>query len=205
MRRSSYLQSKVAKGFSQKGVDCDEIFSPVVKHTSIRVLLSLVVQLNMELEQLDVRTAFLHGDLEETIYMSQPEGFVEAGKEDLVCRLRKSLYELKQSPRQWYKRFDTFMLQIDYKRCKYDYCVCSHTFDDGHMIILMLYVDNMFACQDMSKINKLKRMLNSEFNMKDLGTAKKILRMEIKKDQENGRLHLSRSNISKRFLRSLTW
>ena len=82
----------------------------MVKHTSIQVLLPLVAQYDMELEQLDVKTAFLHGDLEETKYMSQPEGFVEVEEEDLVCRLNKSLYRLKQSPRQWYKRFDSFMI-----------------------------------------------------------------------------------------------
>ena len=137
----------------------------------------------MELEQLDVKTTFLHGDLEETIYMAQPEGFVEAGKEDLVCKLKKSLYELKQSLRQWYKRFDSFMLQIGYKRGEYDCCVYSHIFDNGNMIILMLYVDDMLiACGDISKINELKGMLSSEFYMKDLGAAKKILGMEIKRD-----------------------
>jgi len=124
--------------------------------------------------------------------MSQPEGFVNVRKEHLVCRLRKSLYGLKQSPRQWYKRFDTFMLQIGYKRGEYDCCVYSRAFDDGHMIILMLYVDDMLiACRDMSKINELKRILNSEFDMKDLGAAKKIFGMELKRYQENERLYLS--------------
>jgi len=89
------------KGFSQKGgIDCNETFSPMVKHISIRLLLSLVAHHDMELEQLDVMTIFLHGDLEETIYMAQPKGFMEEGKEELVRRLKKSLYELKQSPRQ---------------------------------------------------------------------------------------------------------
>ncbi|KAM1650569.1 hypothetical protein ACFXTN_003258 [Malus domestica] len=71
---------------------------------------------------MDVKTAFLHGDLKETIFMAQPEGFVEYGKENLICQLRKSLYGLKQSPRQWYKRFDSFMLKINFRRCLYDCC-----------------------------------------------------------------------------------
>ncbi|GJS37168.1 transposable element [Tanacetum coccineum] len=83
----------VAKGYSQKeGIDYNEIFSPVIRHTSIRVLLSLVAHHDLELEQLDVKTAFLHGDLEEEIYMSQPEGFVIQGKEDYVCKLQKSCH-----------------------------------------------------------------------------------------------------------------
>ena len=90
----------VAKGFAQReGVDYNEVFSPVVKHTSIRVLLALVAQFDLELEQLDVMTAFLHGDLEEEIYMSQLEGYGVVGKEDFVCKLEKSLYGFKQSPR----------------------------------------------------------------------------------------------------------
>ena len=102
------------------------------------------------------------------------------------------MYGLKHSPRQWYKRFDTFMLQVGYKRGEYDCCVYSRTFDDGHMIILMLYVDEILvACRDMSMINELKGMLNFEFDMKNLGAAKKILIVEIKRDRKNGRLYLS--------------
>ena len=86
----------VVKGFQQKkGIDFDEIFSPVVKMMSIRVILELVASLNLELEQMDVKTAFLHGDLEEEIYMEQPEGFAAPGKDHLVCKLKKSLYGLK--------------------------------------------------------------------------------------------------------------
>ena len=95
-----YKARLVVKGFTQrKGIDFDEIFSPVVKMTSIRVVLGLAASLDLEIEQMDVKTAFLHGNLEEEIYMEQPEGFAEKGKEDLVCRLKKSLYGLKQTPR----------------------------------------------------------------------------------------------------------
>lgn len=91
-----YKARLVVKGFSQKKcVDFGEIFSPVVKMSSIRVVLGIAASLNLEVEQLDVKTAFLHGDLEEEIYMEQPEGFKESGKEHMVCRLRKSLYRLK--------------------------------------------------------------------------------------------------------------
>ena len=112
-----YKARLVVKGFGQKkGIDFDEIFSPVVKMSSIRVVLSLTASLDLELEQLDVKTAFLHGDLNEEIYMSQPEGFEVKGKEHMVCKLKKSLYGLKQAPRQWYKKFDSFMVSHEYKR-----------------------------------------------------------------------------------------
>lgn len=91
----------VAKGFSQKEeIDYNEIFSPMVKHVSIRLMLSIVVNKDYELEQLDVKTVFLHGNLDERILMDQPEGYVKPGEENKVCLLRKSLYGLKQSPRQ---------------------------------------------------------------------------------------------------------
>ena len=102
-----YKERLVAKGYAQKeGIDYNEVFSPVVKHSSIRILLALVAQLNLELVQLDVKTIFLHRDLEEEIHMTQPEGFKVDGKENMVCKLEKSLYGLNQSFRQWYKRFD---------------------------------------------------------------------------------------------------
>jgi hypothetical protein len=91
------------KGYSQvEGVDFGEIFSPVAKLNSIRVLMSLAATFDLEIEKMDVKTTFLHGDLEEEIYMNQPEGFVVKGKQELVCKLKISLYGLKQSPRMCY-------------------------------------------------------------------------------------------------------
>ena len=123
---SKYKARLVAKGYSQKeGIDYHEVFSPVVKHSSIRILLALVCVKDLELEQLDVKTAFLHGELQEQIYMKQPEGFLEQIYLDFVCLLTKSLYGLKQSPTQWYKRFDTFMVGYGFTRNQHDHCVYS--------------------------------------------------------------------------------
>ena len=98
--KKRYKARLVVKGFQQKeGIDYTEIFSPVLKLTTIRLVLSIVAAENLHLEQLDVKTAFLHGDLEEDYYMKQPKGFQVSGKENLVCKLKKSLYGLKQAPR----------------------------------------------------------------------------------------------------------
>ncbi|KAJ0796583.1 putative RNA-directed DNA polymerase [Helianthus annuus] len=122
--RPRYKARLVVKGFSQrKGIDFDEIFSPVVKMSSIRVILGLATSLDLEVEQMDVKTAFLHGNLDKEIYMEQPEGFQVKGKEDYVCKLQKSLYGLKQAPRQWYKKFESVMGKQGYRKTISDHCV----------------------------------------------------------------------------------
>jgi hypothetical protein len=112
-----YKDRLVVKGFAQKkGIDFDEIFSPVVKMTSIRTILSPVVVEDFHIEQLYIKTTFLHGDLEQEIYMQHPHGYEVKVKENLVCKLNKSLYGLNQTPRQWYLRFDRFMIEKGYSR-----------------------------------------------------------------------------------------
>jgi Reverse transcriptase (RNA-dependent DNA polymerase) len=151
----------VAKGYSQvEGVDFNEVFSPVVNQTSFRVLLSLVAMKNYEWEQLDVKTTFLHGDLEEQIYMQQPEGYRISGKENHVCLLKKSLYGLKQSPKQWYMRFDAFMKSIGFSRSQYDNCLYFKKLADGNYMYLLLYVDDMLvAALNKEEIKKSERTM----------------------------------------------
>ncbi|KAJ4730101.1 Retrovirus-related Pol polyprotein from transposon TNT 1-94 [Melia azedarach] len=197
-----YKARVVARGFTQReGVDYNEIFSPVVRHTSIRVLLAIVAHQDLELEQLDVKTAFLHGELEDEIYMTQPDGFQVPGKEDYVCKLKKSLYGLKQSPRQWYKRFDSYMIEIGYTRSPYDCCVYYSKATNGSLIYLVLYVDDMLiAAENKSDVQKLKDLLSIEFEMKDLGAARKIQGMEIYRDRSKKKLFLSQKGYIQKIL-----
>jgi len=117
---------------------------------------------------MDVKIAFLHGDLVEQIYMQQLEGFSQPEYEHLVCRLKKSLYGLKQSPRQWYKQFESYMIQIGNKSCEYNCCVYFKSLDDGSFIFLLLYVDNMLIpAKNLHDVVSLKALLSQEFNMKD--------------------------------------
>lgn len=192
----------VAKGYSQReGVDFNEVFAPVVRHTSIRVLLSIVTAQDLELEQLDVKTAFLHGDLDENIWMEQPTGFVVKNKDDWVCKLNKSLYGLKQSPRQWYKRFDAFITKVGFRRSNYDSCVYVRTLDDNTHIYLLLYVDDiLIAAKNIDVIQELKDTLKSEFEMKDLGPAGRILGMEIRRDRNSGKLFLNQQEYIEKIL-----
>jgi len=140
-----YRARLVVKEYVQKkGIDFNEIFFLVVQLTTIRVVLAMCAIFYLHLQQLYVKTAFLHGELEEEIYMLQPEGFVETGKDNLVCRLNKSLYGLKQAPRCWYKRFDFFIISLRYNRLNSNHCTCYKRFEeDDNFIILLLYVDDM--------------------------------------------------------------
>ncbi|KAJ4718977.1 Retrovirus-related Pol polyprotein from transposon TNT 1-94 [Melia azedarach] len=197
-----YKARLVVKGFSQrKGVDFDEIFSPVVKMSSIRVVLSIAASLDLEIEQMDVKTAFLHGDLNKEIYMEQPKGFKIKGKEDYVCKLKKSLYGLKQAPRQWYKKFETVMGEQGYPKTSSDHCIFIQKFSDDDFIILLLYVDNMLIVgRNASRIDWLKKQLSKSFAMKDLEPAKQILGIRIHRDRAAKKLCISQEHYIEKVL-----
>jgi len=203
--RKMYKARLVVKGFVQKkGIYFDEIFSPVVKMTSIRTILSPVAAEYFHLEQLDVNISFLHGDLEEEIYMQQPQGYEVKGKEKLVCKLKKNLYGLKQAPRQWYLKFDRFMSEQGYTRCHSDHFVYLKRQNDGNYIIFLLYVDDfLVAGSNMQEINVLKRKLANSFAMKDLGAAKQILVMRITNYRKNRKLTLSQSEYIEKVLKKI--
>ncbi|KAG8493067.1 hypothetical protein CXB51_010376 [Gossypium anomalum] len=193
VKEPRYKVRLVTKGYSQiLGVDFTDVFSPFVKHSSILALLGIVAMHDLELEQLDVKIAFLHEELEGDIYMQQPKGFTVSEKDDYVCLLKKSLYGLKQSPRQWYKRFDSFMTSHDLKKCSFSSCVYFKKSSDGSFVYLLLYVnDKLIAAKDKGEIRKVKAQLSEEFEMKDLGPVKKILGMEILKNRKESKLYLS--------------
>ncbi|KAI4305960.1 hypothetical protein L6164_029285 [Bauhinia variegata] len=150
---------------------------------------------------MDVKIAFLHGDLEENIYMKQPKGFVVKGKEDYVCKLTKSLYGLKQAPRQWYKKFESVMIQQGYKKTISDHCAFVRKFSNNYFIILMLYVDDMLIVgHDSSRINLLKKEFSKSFAMKDLGPARQILGIEIIRDRKSKKLWLSQEKYIEKVL-----
>jgi hypothetical protein len=129
----------VAKGFTQKGgIDYRETFSPVSKKDSLRIIMALVAHYDLELHQMDVKTAFLNGSLEEDIYMDQPEGFSIKGKEHLACKLKKSIYGLKQASRQWYLKFHNTITSFGFKEKTVDRCIYLKV-SGSKFIFLILY------------------------------------------------------------------
>jgi hypothetical protein len=172
----------VAKGFTQKeGVDYFDTYSLVARITSIRVLFALASIYKLYVHQMDVKTAFLNGDLKEEVYMEQPEGFILPGNEEKVCKLIKSLYGLKQAPKQWHEKFDKAILLNGFHHNGADKCMYSK-FTKYFGVIIYLYVDDMLIFStNMIGIVGTKKYLTYIFKMKDLGEVDTILGIKVKK------------------------
>ena len=179
-RIERYKARLVAQGFSQKyGFDYDETFCPVVRAESVRTVIALAAKKNLMLHQMDVATAFLNGTLEEEVYMEQPEGFIKHGEENLVCKLKKSLYGLKQSPRCWNTALDLHLKSLNLKQSSADPCV--YTSAGGETVIVAVYVDDIFiATETKQKMLEIKKLIAQKFEVKDLGELKSFLGVQVK-------------------------
>uniref|UniRef100_A0A2N9F1D9 Reverse transcriptase Ty1/copia-type domain-containing protein n=1 Tax=Fagus sylvatica TaxID=28930 RepID=A0A2N9F1D9_FAGSY len=171
-----YKARLVAKGFTQQpGVNFVDTYSPVTKFASVRIIMVVAARLDLELHQLDVKTAFLNGDLKEEIYMDQPNGFQIKGQEGKVCRLKKSLYGLKQSSRQW---------------------------DKEKLAFLSLYVDDIYlASNSPDMMKETKFCLGSKFEMKDMGPANYVLGIRISRDRDSKLIYLDQENYLEKVLK----
>jgi hypothetical protein len=176
----SYKARLVAKGYTQTyGIDYHETFAPVAKINTIRVLLSLAANLDWPLQQFDVKNSFLHGELEEEVYMDLPPGFTTVFDVGKVCKLNKSLYGLKQSPRAWFGKFSQSMKNYGFKQSQADHTLFLKC-DRGKLTALILYVDDMIVTgNDEEGIRRLRDYLAKEFEMKDLGALRYFLSIEV--------------------------
>lgn len=199
-----YRARLVARGFNQKeAVDYDDTFSPVVRHSTLRLLIAFSVKYNLSIIHLDVKTAFLNGFLDKIVFMKQPEGFIMQGCEDKVCKLNKAIYGLKQSSRAWNTRINDFLLDIGYVRSNYEPCLYIKK-ENEKLTYIALYVDDFFIfSNNENEVERVKKELSSNFKIKDLGEAKNCLGMKIIQDKEKGIIKLSQKNyidaIVKRF------
>jgi hypothetical protein len=180
-----YKARLVAKGFTQThGIDYMETFSPVAKLNTVRVLLSLAANLDWPLHQLDVKNAFLHGDLDEEVYMDIPPGCTGSAETKIVCKLERALYGLKQSPRAWFGRFSSAMRKYGYHQSNSDHTLfLKHR--QSKVTALIVYVDDMIITgDDAEEISRLQEQLSTEFEMKNLEGLKYFLGIEVARSKD---------------------
>lgn len=179
-----YKARLVAKGFTQvEGIDFHETFAPVAKLVTVRCALAIASKKQWEIHQLDVNNAFLHGDLDEEVYMKIPQGF-DKGHENKVCKLQKSIYGLKQASRNWHQKLTKALLGDGFQQSKADHSMFVFKENGIHLIALVYVDDILLMGNDKAKIEKVKRQLHSHFSIKDLGYLKYFLGIEVARSEE---------------------
>jgi hypothetical protein len=200
---SDWKTRLVILGFLQRlGIDYDETFAPVANIESIRIIIALAAKYNLELEGCDITQAYLNGELEEDIYVMPPEG-VEI-KEGYCWKLKKSVYGLKQAGRTWNRTLDRRLTGMGFTRLDAETCLYVSRDDKGHVCFLVVYVDDIILATNFKPYSdEIKRKLGNEFKMRDLGSLKWVLGIEIDRDRKAGTIDLSQrlhlSNALKRF------
>ena len=194
-----YKARVIAQGFSQvEGIDYNETFAPMTKFNSIRLLLALAACYDWEIHQMDVKSAFLNGELDEEIYMQPPPGYKAAP--NTVWWLKKALYSLKQVSQEWYKTFSSKLKTLSFTCIQADHCVFYKNID-GHDLIIAVYVDdNLILSDSLDLVNKTKKELSSRFEMTDLGDINWILNMEVTRDRPKWTIRLSQSQYIENIL-----
>jgi reverse transcriptase-like protein len=193
----------VARGFTQQhGVDYEETYSAVARGKSVRAFLAVVAIRDLNLELMDVETAYLNASLKETVYMVQPQGYEQGGK-NVVCLLKKALYGLKQSGREWHEHIDAFIQSLGFTRCKSDECVYTRLSRNKHMILIVVYVDDIpgaFDEVDRQEWEEIKQAFADQYKIKFLGDADWFLGMRIRRDRSCKILYLDQQSYAESVL-----
>ena len=177
---NKYKARLVIKGYRKtEGIDYFDTYSPVMRINSIRMVFAIAILRNLEVHQMDVKTAFSNGELDEEIYIEQPESFSAPGQRKKVYKLVKSLYGLKQSPKQWHEKFDNIMMSHGFKINECDKCVYVKEVKHGYVIVCLYVCDMLIVGSDDKRVTSTKNMLNSRFDIKDMGLADVILGINL--------------------------
>lgn len=179
-----YKARLVARGFSQKyGVDYDQVFAPVARHCTFRVLLSIAATNEMMAYHVDAKSAFLNGELEEDIYMSQPPGFIDESNEGKVCHLKKSIYGLKQSARVWNEKLHKTLINAGMIQAEADSCLYTYKGSQG-LLFLLVYVDDILVVSKSPVyVESIEKMLNKHFKIENLGLVTNYLGIRVTKKE----------------------
>ncbi|GJS46051.1 ribonuclease H-like domain, reverse transcriptase, RNA-dependent DNA polymerase [Tanacetum coccineum] len=190
----------VAKGYIQEhGIDFEEVFAPVARMETIRLLLAIAANNKWEVHHLDVKSAFLHGDLKEEVYVTQPEGFIKKQDQGKVYRLIKALYGLRQAPRAWNIKLDNTLKSLDFKKCALEQAIYIKTSKDSTLLI-GVYVDDLIITGTPKKeIDKFKAQMEEKFEMSDLGLLAYYLGIEV--TQTNGDISIKQSAYASKILK----
>ena len=183
-----------------KGLDFNETFAPVAKFTTIRCILAMTAANGWELHQMDVKTAFLNGDLDEEVYMEQPDGYVDPTYPNKACRLLQALYGLGKAPKMWYVQLDNFLKSSGLDNIDSDACLYPLVVGCEINIILVYVDDLLLVASSLAAIYKFKKALHKGFEVKDLGEAKVILGLDIRRDKALGTLKLSQGKYAAQVL-----
>jgi hypothetical protein len=191
-----YKARLVAKGYLQReGIDFEEVYAPMSKHTTLRALLAVVAERDLVLHQLNVKTAFLNGELEEEIYMQQAQGYEEGGPE-CVCHLKKTLYGLRQAPRAWHTHLKEELEGLEFRASETDPALFVKGMGCDATYILIWVDDILMAEKRMEEIPAVKRLLGEVFDVRDLGEATYFLKMEVNRDRKIGTLKLTQKKLT---------
>lgn len=196
---TKYKARLVAKGYVQEyGIDYDEVYAPVTRLETVRLLLALSAKKKWEVHHLDAKTAFLNEDIKEDVYVAQPEGYEKKGREHLVYKLKKALYGLRQAPRAWYEKLNTYLKELGFNRCSHEPAVYTRKEREDTLVIAVYVDDILVTGSKNSMIENFKNEMSTKFQMSDLGKLSYYLGIEV--EQTDGCIILKQSGYARKVL-----
>ena len=196
-----YKTRLVAQGLAQRyGQDYDEAFCPVVRFELVRTVIALAAKNGLKLHQMDIKTSFINGDIKESMYIKQPEGYAIKGKEKLVCKLKKSLYGLKQWPRCWNEALDKHLKKMGFEQANSDPCV--YTASGEELFSIAMYVDDIIlAGRSDKRMKEVKDAIAEKFTVKDLDELHQFLGVKMIQDKESNSIWIGEETYPRELIK----